>query len=970
MNQEEKVMKEKVVKEEKTEKEGTEEFAEDGALEHEHNGTRDKERKDPRAKTVLLMRIALFFTLLLLSVGVMLFVGLYDYEEFWQDGCKNKEEYYTSAAFDDVLQSWSNQVCAYMKANDFIKAEDAFILSDKLYSLTEYSALADKDLFVEKAVTEDTLPADSVSYSDIKKENAYVAGSIYDGFDRGEEEAFFYDNLRINLQELTGDKDIKSFIHLNGREYYALLDKYCSAENLEQELIQNQFAGDIERFSENDEEDDVIEGVDETTERADGTTEKKDTAGTGKAPKGFYNEFNGSLIIYSYSGGEDGNGHFLLDAKDTQYDYAMRDVSISKDFYIPTALLDYSSRENFEKSLITTPFSTVQDILAYLSVQSYLEEHEGEWGWAHTFSSRIMNQFDYAITYLDENGKKQVLSNCERMRLEGGDTLVYDRDTKTVSTNIKGVDFSKEKDFFKTIKECNEIIRVELRLDAGFGFNALGVNYLISLAAAHKSGIILAEVLLAILAVLLIVAIIWMLPAQPYKRDYHLLFTKTVFYGVAFACSFGAAMALLVGVCNIGMHFNPFVRLIAVGIAFVFLTGIAYVVITEYFHSCIRLLKAHRFKEYLLLYRIYARSTGSVKGGLCAVKQFFAEIWQATPYAKRAIVKRVGLLLGVMGCLFMMVVAMCSGIGVLILLFFLALCAVLLLEAHDIYRLALDQKMLDSIVDGIKQLTNGDLSYKINTQNMSRDKKQLAEMINHIGDGLEKAVAQSIKDERLKAELITNVSHDIKTPLTSIINYVDLMKREHVSEEPLKGYIEVLEQKSQRLKQLTEDLVEASKASTGNIDLEPVDLNMTELLSQTIGEFEDKFSEKNLTLVPKITEEEIVIFADGRRCYRIFENLFQNIYKYAMPGTRVYLNLESRENEVVLCLKNISESPLTVDVSELTGRFVRGDASRTTEGSGLGLSIAQSLTTLQNGSFQIELDGDLFKVTIVFERKR
>lgn len=924
----------------------------------------NEEKLEKEGATVLLMRSALFVTLLLLSVGVVLFAGLYDYEEFWQDGCKNKKEYYTSAAFEDVLQSWSNHLCNFMKGNGYIKAEDTPALDDKWYSLTEYSELTDKDLFVEKAVSEETLPADSVFFSDIEKDNAYVANSICDGSDRGEDSDFFYDNLRVNLQELTGDKDIKSFIHLKGQEYYALLDKYCTAENLEQEIIRNQFAGNLEKFDVSFAEDDAIE------EGADDMPTEKDVGETGKEPRGFYNEFNGSLIIYSYSGGEDSNGHFLLDAKGTWYDYAMRDVSIAKDFYIPTALLDYSSRENFEKSLITTPFSTVKDVMAYLSMQTYMENHEGEWGWAHTFTSRTMNQFDYAVTYLDENKKEQVLSNCERMRLEGGDTLIYDREKGTVSTNFKGADYTKNKEFFEAIKECSEIKRVEMRLDAGFGFNTLGVNYLISLAAAHKSGIILAEVLLAILAVLLIVGIIWMLPAQPYKRDYHLLFTKTVFYGAASGCAGGAAMALLAGVCNIGMHFNPVVRLVAVGIAFVFLAGVAYIAITEYFHSMIRLLKAHCFKEYLLIYRIYKNFSGSAKGCLHAVKQFFIEIWQATPYAKRAIVKRVGLLLGVMGCLFMLVVSMSAGIGVLVLFFFLALCAVLVLEAYDIYRLAVDQKMLDNIVDGIKQLTEGDLSYKIDTQAMKGDKKQLAEMINHIGDGLEKAVAQSIKDERLKAELITNVSHDIKTPLTSIINYVDLMKREHVSEEPLKGYIEVLEQKSQRLKQLTEDLVEASKASTGNIELEPVNLNMTELLSQTIGEFEDKFSEKNLTLVPNITEEEIVIFADGRRCYRIFENLFQNVYKYAMPNTRVYLSLEPKENEVVMCLKNISESPLTVDVSELTGRFVRGDAARTTEGSGLGLSIAQSLTTLQNGSFLVELDGDLFKVTIIFERKR
>ena len=274
--------------------------------------------------------------------------------------------------------------------------------------------------------------------------------------------------------------------------------------------------------------------------------------------------------------------------------------------------------------------------------------------------------------------------------------------------------------------------------------------------------------------------------------------------------------------------------------------------------------------------------------------------------------------------------------------------------------------MLEEIVQGIMELANGNVRHQIDTSSMTGEKKQLASQINRISEGLEKAIDKSIRDERLKAELITNVSHDIKTPLTSIINYVDLIKREHIDTEPLKGYVEVLDQKSKRLKQLTEDLVEASKASTGNIELTPINLNMEELINQTIGEFEDRFMQKNLQVVTEFEEADYVIFADGRRCFRVFENLFQNIFKYSMPNTRVYVTLNRQDGRYVLCLRNISENPLKKDVSELTNRFVRGDEARSSEGSGLGLSIAKSLTELMGGTFEIALDGDLFKVSVSF----
>lgn len=275
----------------------------------------------------------------------------------------------------------------------------------------------------------------------------------------------------------------------------------------------------------------------------------------------------------------------------------------------------------------------------------------------------------------------------------------------------------------------------------------------------------------------------------------------------------------------------------------------------------------------------------------------------------------------------------------------------------------------EQIIAGLRKIIDGELQYKIPTEKLSGGQEAVADYINHIGEGLDAAVENSLKNERMKTELITNVSHDIKTPLTSIINYVDLLKRENPEDPKIKGYLEVLENKAQRLKVLTEDVVEASKASTGNIALEMTELNFVELVHQVIGEFEEKFEERNLTMVVHFDEEEAIICADGRRLWRVLENVFGNVSKYAMENTRVYVDVKVDRPNVLLSLKNISAQPLNISADELTERFIRGDVSRNTEGSGLGLSIAKDLVQLQGGEFRLYLDGDLFKVTIEFKMK-
>ena len=275
-----------------------------------------------------------------------------------------------------------------------------------------------------------------------------------------------------------------------------------------------------------------------------------------------------------------------------------------------------------------------------------------------------------------------------------------------------------------------------------------------------------------------------------------------------------------------------------------------------------------------------------------------------------------------------------------------------------------DQKLLD----GMKKLQEGELTYQFDVEEFSGFRKEFAKALNGVHEVFLNSVMESMKNERMQTDLITNVSHDIKTPLTSIINYVALLKRENIENEKAKNYIDVLEQKSQRLKHLTEDLVEASKISSGNIKLECMQIQMQEMIYQAGGEFADKFELKGLTLIENLPSEPLYIRADGRRLWRVLENLYNNVAKYAMENTRVYVDLLDLGTEIKFSIKNISEQRLNIEAKDLTERFIRGDISRSTEGSGLGLSIAKNLTELQGGKFYIYLDGDLFRVTITFPK--
>lgn len=265
-----------------------------------------------------------------------------------------------------------------------------------------------------------------------------------------------------------------------------------------------------------------------------------------------------------------------------------------------------------------------------------------------------------------------------------------------------------------------------------------------------------------------------------------------------------------------------------------------------------------------------------------------------------------------------------------------------------------------------ERLAVGDLDYKADTHGIFWDFKRHAENLNSIADGMSLAVNEKLKSERMKTELITNVSHDIKTPLTSIINYADLISREKCDNEKISEYAEVLARQSDRLKRLIEDLVEASKAATGNLEVSMSLCDANIFISQSAGEYEEKLAAAGLSVVAAQSDKPLYVMADGRRMLRIFDNLMNNICKYAQSGTRVYLSLERHGSEAVITFKNVSREPLNISADELMERFVRGDSSRNTEGNGLGLSIAKSLTELQGGTMSLFVDGDLFKVMLSF----
>lgn len=324
---------------------------------------------------------------------------------------------------------------------------------------------------------------------------------------------------------------------------------------------------------------------------------------------------------------------------------------------------------------------------------------------------------------------------------------------------------------------------------------------------------------------------------------------------------------------------------------------------------------------------------------------------------------RIALVLLVIGLVELLVISASMYSDAIIVWFFLYK----ILETGAIFYLVL---MMNRLREGGRRVANGDYSQPIDTTHMIPVLAEHGADINRVGEGIALAVEEQMKSERLKTELITNVSHDIKTPLTSIINYVDLIQKQEITDPTLREYVAVLERQSARLKKLIEDLLEASKASTGNVEIHLERCDATVMVSQIVGEYQDKLQKNSIEVIVNQPEQPAQILADGRHLWRVLDNIMSNISKYTQEHTRVYISVVPQEEETLLIFKNISKYPLNISSDELKERFVRGDTSRNTEGHGLGLSIAESLTELMNGHLQITIDGDMFKITVSMKNEK
>lgn len=447
----------------------------------------------------------------------------------------------------------------------------------------------------------------------------------------------------------------------------------------------------------------------------------------------------------------------------------------------------------------------------------------------------------------------------------------------------------------------------------------------------------------SILLVAMIIYLIWAIGHEKDKKEIQLGGIDKVPYEILLTIIFFAlGIFISIGIASVETRIPqkmliPLIVLSYLGSYASFAVGIS---------TTIKRLKAKSFWHSFLIYKIYYWLKEKTK-------KFFKVVSDKNSSKKKITIFYWGFII-VSGLIFL---ATASGIGILLLLVFWTWIYILILKYIE---------KVDKINKALKEIYEGNPNVHLEKEELTGVLKQMAEYINDIAGGFTNAIEQSLKSERLKTELITNVSHDIKTPLTSIINYVDLLKQENIEDEKIKQYIDILNQKSLRLKKLIEDLVEASKVSSGNVKLNIEVIDLKELLAQTLGEFEDRFETKKLKIDLEMPKEEVKIKADNRYMYRVIENLFSNITKYSIDNSRVYISLTKQNDRIKLEIKNISKDKLNITPDELMQRFVRGDKSRYTEGSGLGLSIAKSLTEMQGGKFDINIDGDLFKVIIEY----
>ncbi len=451
---------------------------------------------------------------------------------------------------------------------------------------------------------------------------------------------------------------------------------------------------------------------------------------------------------------------------------------------------------------------------------------------------------------------------------------------------------------------------------------------------------------------------------RPDKDGVHLIAIDVIYIDIALAVTIVAVVLCLAPFFEFGssiqredlQHYNISIIYSFFGVIIAAATSITLLFVTMF----VKRLKRHEAIKYTLIYKVFIWIIGKIKSIYNHTFRKLHSVFDRSPAAVRLV-----LIFGAYALItfisFLLFLTGSSGV-------MMGFAGIVGVNIFAIYYLLKTFKTFTQIKDGAEKIRSGELSHNIPEQGII-EFRQLSATINKIADGLKNAVGSQVKAERMKAELITNVSHDLKTPLTSIITYVDLLKTEGLNSENADKYLGIIDSKSQRLKSLTEDLFEAAKATSGNITVNSERLNVASLISQGLGELSDKIEESGLTFKTSMPAENLYVTADGKLLWRVVENLLSNVFKYALPNSRVYINVENYEEKVDIVIKNISAYELNIKEEELMERFKRGDASRHSEGSGLGLSIAKSLTELQGGIFSIKIDGDLFKATVSLPRQ-
>ena len=555
-------------------------------------------------------------------------------------------------------------------------------------------------------------------------------------------------------------------------------------------------------------------------------------------------------------------------------------------------------------------------------------------------TKKAYTNLEYSLeTSSIQNIKDTIMQNQRYWNYENG--IIETTVNKLNNDNIEYIESGLRQESFETIESNTYTIYTAVLDDLEYvdniAMNRVLYNTLSSVSQQAVFAIPFLIILIIALVPIIIVGVGRTRKQEGIKLNWYdkILVEIAAFISI-FIRAIGACFTISVSGMNTMTSFVLGISVICVGIFIMYLACILF------FETVVKRLKTHTFIKTTFIYWIYDK----IRGFLKDIK----------------ITKKLVLYF----ILFILANLVCFGIlwsnG------FPGFVLTVLLYGVTYSFLSKRIKSYAKISETVHELYNGNTDIEIDENQMVKEMQETAKEINDIAGGLSNAIEEKLKSERLKTELITNVSHDIKTPLTSIINYVDLLKKENIQGEKAIEYLNILDSKSQRLKKLTEDLVEASKASSGAIKLNMERLNVNELIKQVSGEFEDKFKVHNLEEIIAFPENDVYINADSRYMYRVLENMYSNISKYAMEGTRVYTDILQKDNTISIELKNVSKQKLNISVDELMQRFVRGEASRNTEGSGLGLSIARSLTELQGGQFNIYLDGDLFKVTIEFEK--